>query len=77
MMVKYDDEVDVLYVAFRHIGPGDSKQQWLLDDRRIIDVDAEGEPLGVEFLCYSDGIDLEGVPRAEEIAHALEALAPA
>ncbi|MGE0229273.1 MAG: hypothetical protein AB7I38_09680 [Dehalococcoidia bacterium] len=34
-------------------------------------------PSGVEFLCFSEGIDLENVPRAEELATALRAFAPA
>jgi len=77
MMLRYDEEVDALYVSFQPIGPGDSKRQRLLDDRRIVDLGADGEPIGVEFLCVRDGLNLEGVPRAEEIARALEALAPA
>jgi uncharacterized protein YuzE len=74
MIIEYDDEADALYIAFDHIGPVDARRQHLLDDRRIVDLDADGEPIGVEFLDYSAGIDLDGVPRAEEIAQALIAL---
>ena len=43
----------------------------------MIDCDAGGPAIGVEFLCFSDGILLENVPRADEIAEALRAFAPA
>jgi uncharacterized protein YuzE len=74
MIIEYDDEADALYVAFEHIEPGAAKQQRELDERRIVDLDADGEPVGVEFLDYSNGVDLEGVPRADEIVQALIAL---
>lgn len=74
MIIEYDDEADALYVAFERVGSGDSIHQAVLDDRRTIDYDQYGEPIGVEFLDYSDGINIEGVPRAEEIAQALVAL---
>lgn len=77
MIVRYDSEVDALYVAFRALEPGAAKRTRMLDDRRMVDYDEEGQPIGVEFLCFSDGITLEDVPRAEEIAQALRAFAPA
>jgi uncharacterized protein YuzE len=74
MIIEYNDEADALYIAFEHVGASAPKKQRELDDRRIVDLDEDGEPIGVEFLDYSEGIDLEGVPRAEEIAQALIAL---
>lgn len=77
MIVRYDDEADALYVYFRAIEPGGVKRTRMLDDRRNIDYDADGQPVGVEFLCVREGISLDGIPRAEEIASALRAVVPA
>ncbi|MGE0135580.1 MAG: DUF2283 domain-containing protein [Dehalococcoidia bacterium] len=77
MIVRYDSEVDALYISFRVIEPGGAKRTLMLDDRRMVDYDAADHPIGVEFLCFSEGIDLEDVPRAEEIATALRAFATA
>ena len=54
---KYDPEADILYVQLR-----DSETpatQKFLDDLRILDYSADGAVVGVEFICASDGIDLE------------------
>lgn len=47
-----------------------------LDARRIVDADRAGE-VGVEFLFVSQGVSLEGLPRRDEIAAALHAIAQA
>ena len=77
MMFQYDDEADALYVYFRHIEPGGVKDVRTLDDLRNVDYDAAGEPIGVEFLCVQEGVDLSGVPRAEEIEKLLREFRPA
>jgi uncharacterized protein YuzE len=77
MMFRYDDEADALYVYFRHIEPGGAKDVRNLDEFRNVDLDAAGNPIGVEFLCVKDGVDLTGVPRAEEIEKLLRNFRPA
>jgi uncharacterized protein YuzE len=77
MTIRFDEEADALYIAFREIEPGGSKNQQALDDFRIVDYDATDTPIGVEFLVVSGGINLDGVPYAEEISRALKALVPA
>ncbi len=76
MLLQYDDQVDALYVSFREVEPGGVAQVHMVDDRRNVDYDASGEPVGVEFLCVSDGINLRDIPHADEIAHALRAFSP-
>jgi uncharacterized protein YuzE len=76
MLLQYDDQVDALYVSFREIEPGGVKKVRMVDDRRNVDYDANDEPIGVEFLCVTDGISLDGIPRADQIARALQAFAP-
>ena len=70
MLVRYDAEVDALYVKLRE---GKSKRTKELDSfgNRMVDYDAQGNVLGVEFLFASRGIDLEGVPCAELVSEAL------
>jgi uncharacterized protein YuzE len=65
MKIEYDRGVDAAYFAFSSAA---SARQEKLDDTRIIDYDADGETVGVEFITPSLGIDLTGVPRAAEIA---------
>ena len=38
-----------------------------MDEARIIDYDADGEVVGVEFITPSLGLDLTGIPGASEI----------
>lgn len=43
-----------------------------LDDSRVLDYSADGELVGVEILSPSLGVDLTGIPRAAEVAEALQ-----
>lgn len=65
MKIEYDRRVDAAYFSFSAVA---SARQEKLDDARIIDFDADGEVVGVEFITPSRGMDLTGVPRATEIA---------
>ncbi len=65
MKIEYDRGVDAAYFSFSAAA---STRQEKLDDARIIDYDADGEVVGVEFIAPSRGMDLTGVPRATEIA---------
>jgi len=62
---EYDRTVDAAYFSFSVAA---STRQEKLDNARIIDFDADGEVVGVEFIAPSLGMDLTGVPRAIEIA---------
>ena len=67
--VKYDPEVDVLYVLLSN---ADVARTRPLDDLRIIDYDAANAVIGVEFVNAMSGIDLAGVPSATEIERLLD-----
>ena len=67
LLITYDSLADVVAVTFREIGPGGLRGSRSLDDTRLLNIDHEGEVVGVEFLEASDGIRLQGVPRATEI----------
>ncbi|MEX2372394.1 MAG: DUF2283 domain-containing protein, partial [Dehalococcoidia bacterium] len=60
-------------VAFLKRQPGDVALTEEIGDGRQIDYNEAGEILGVEFLFVSDGLNLQGVPRAEEVNAALRA----
>ncbi len=73
-----DSEVDGLSVAFRPIGDGEvARSEDISRGRqyeRGIDYAEDDSILGVELLNVSHGVDLAGVPYADELAAALERL---
>lgn len=73
MTLTYDPEADAIYVYLtsEDASPTDQVE---LDDRRTVDYDDSGEAVGVELLSVSQGVDLAGLPRAEEIAALLRGL---
>ena len=73
VLIEYDPEADAIFASFRHINPGEDRGARVLDDCRMVHYDEADQVIGVEFLEVSDGIDLAGVPCAEEIAAALRA----
>jgi addiction module HigA family antidote len=72
VIIHYDPEIDALYVDLAERRDGDVERTIELDPRRLVDYDATGDALGVEFLWASEGLDLAGVPHAEAIRRALE-----
>jgi uncharacterized protein YuzE len=75
LFIEYDPEADALFAGFRDLEPGSVAGVHELDDRRNVHLDRAGEPVGVEFLAVSAGIDFSGVPRGDEIADAIRGLA--
>jgi len=71
--VEYDPSADALYANF-------SEEPFAYSEdlsrgkqyERGVDYAADGTPIGVEFLNASRGVDLTAIPRADEIATALE-----
>lgn len=62
--VEFDREADCLYVA---LSDADVTRTTSVDDARVVDYAADGTVVGVEFVGASAGVDLEGLPHAEEI----------
>lgn len=56
MRVLYDAAVDALYLPFRR-GARVSKSV-VVDDKRIMDLDDRGNPVGIEILGASHGVRL-------------------
>lgn len=67
MMLTYDPEADAMYVSFVRRHDGDVARTIELGDDRQADYGEDGTLLGVEFLGVSAGLNLDGVPREDDI----------
>jgi uncharacterized protein YuzE len=67
--VKYDPDADAAWVFLRE-GPFAATEE--LDPRRLVDVDPDGNPLRLELLTVSRGVDVTDLPEAEQVAEALQ-----
>jgi len=63
-MVTYDQDADILYVR---LSDGQVASTRTLDDLRLIDVSADGEVIGIEFIDASGGIDLRDLPFRQRV----------
>lgn len=65
--VEYDPEADAVYLRL-----GDAPYAFGrdIDERRRIDFDANGNPIGIEILFVSSGLNLEGLPLPANALHA-------
>ncbi len=70
MEFKRDTEADAVYISLSSKPYAYGKD---LDDERRIDYAADDTPIGVELLCVSRGVKLDGLPRKDEIAEVLKA----
>ena len=66
--MTYDAEVDAAYVYFRD---AEWDHMEVLDDYRNVDYGQDGEPVGVELLYVSEGVNLEGLPHRDVIERLL------
>ncbi|MBI2886925.1 MAG: DUF2283 domain-containing protein [Chloroflexi bacterium] len=74
MKLEYDPEADGLSVYFSR-----KRRSYRTTDLscepsfRLVDYGRDGTPIGVEILGTKQGIDVRGLPRAEEVAACLVA----
>ena len=64
----HDPRADAVYIQLNDHPVALTKE---LDEARMVDYDAAGQPTGVEFLFVSQGIALSQVPEAGRIAMTL------
>jgi uncharacterized protein YuzE len=69
MYLTYDEAADAVYVYFERRDVDRTDQ---LTDRVNVDYAADGNPIGVEFLDVSLGIDLDNVPHRADVARLLD-----
>ena len=65
---RYDKEADAVYIR---LSDKDYSYGEELDPERRVDYAADGNPIGVELLCVSSGVDLRDLPRQKDIAELL------
>lgn len=69
MEFKHDQQADALYV---HLSPRPYAYGRDLDDDRRIDYASDDTPIGIELLSVSRGVNVDGLPFADEVAELLE-----
>ncbi len=69
MYLTYDQEADAVYVYFAEREVAATEE---ISDSVAVDFDSSGQPVGVEFLNVSLGIDLGQIPNRAEVAKLLE-----
>jgi uncharacterized protein YuzE len=65
MQLELDQGADAAYVTI-HARPVARTQE--LDAQRIVDYDAAGEIVGIEFLAIRHGVELSGLPFQDQLA---------
>ena len=71
MGFNHDPDVDAIYLKLLDTEYGGGRE---VDGRRHINLDKDGNVLGIQFLDVSDGVDLDGLPEEllPEITRLLE-----
>ena len=69
MELKYDKAADAIYIKLSDMPYAYGKD---LDDLRRIDYDADGNPIGIELLCVSEGVIPNDLPHRGEVERLLE-----
>lgn len=71
--LKFNDVGDVLYVRLRE---GRIAKTRTFGDDRLVDVDADGTVLGVEFIGLEHQLDLRGLPAEANLLSVIKEHAP-
>ena len=69
MQIEYDRRADAAYITLADRPVASTRE---LDSRRLLDFDAEGVVVGIELLSVRQGVDVAGLPSAEQVAALLE-----
>ncbi|MGH2459806.1 MAG: DUF2283 domain-containing protein [Chloroflexota bacterium] len=69
MTYEYDPEADAIYIRLRDVPYAFGQD---LDHARRIDYGSDRQPIGVELLSVSKGVNLDDLPRRTEIERLLE-----
>ena len=69
MKLEYDKKADAIYIYLSDEPYAYGKN---LDHERRIDYDADGNPIGIELLCVSEGVITNDLPQRGEIERLLE-----
>ena len=72
LRVEHDPDADAVYVYLASDPETRVADTRELDASRMVDYAADGSVIGIEFLWVSEGVLLDGVPRAAAVAQALQ-----
>ena len=67
--LTHDQEADAIYITLRDLPYAYGED---IDHERRVDYAADGEPIGVELLCVSDGVNVDDLPEPVTIGRLLE-----
>jgi len=69
MKITYDKDVNVAYLYFKDISPGEVNSTISLNDNINIDLDKNGKTLGIEILNASQNLPSTALKSAEIISN--------
>ena len=69
MRIKHDKEADAIYIYLSNKPYAYGKD---LDNERRIDYSSDNEPIGIELLYVSKGINPDDLPQQREVIELLE-----
>lgn len=69
MRIEYDKEADAAYI---YLDDKPCAYTRPLDDMRYIDYASDDTPIGIELLCINGGVNLNDLPKQEQVAKLLE-----
>ncbi len=64
MKLEYDKEANAIYIYIKKAPYSYGEN---LDIERRIDYDADGNPIGIELLCVSTGVNTDNLPYKTEV----------
>ncbi len=68
MNLNHDKEADAIYITLSDKPYAYGKD---LDEERRIDYDADNNPIGIELLCVSTGVNIDELPEQSSIGKIL------
>jgi uncharacterized protein YuzE len=69
MRLEHDPDADAIYIHLHDLPYAFGED---LDRERRIDYAADGQPIGMELLCVSHGVNVDDLPEKEAITRLLE-----
>ncbi|NLE08634.1 MAG: DUF2283 domain-containing protein [Dehalococcoidales bacterium] len=68
MKISYDKKADAIYISLNDKPYAYGKD---LDEERRIDFDSDDNPIGIELLCVSAGVNTDDLPKKTEVERIL------
>ena len=61
MRIEIDKEIDVAYIYFKEISPGEVKKTISLNESINVDLDKDGKTIGIEILDASKNLPISAL----------------